>query len=105
MRTIPLTKGYKALVDDIDYEELSRYEWYAHVTDRIINLVFAARTYNTNYISMSVVVAYKHGTFVDGHDIEHIDGNLLNCQSSNLRASKAPQKRASPMSISSKLTK
>jgi len=30
VKTIPLTKGMTALVDDQDYEELSHYRWYAH---------------------------------------------------------------------------
>jgi len=28
MKTIPLTQGYEAVVDDIDYEWLSRWKWY-----------------------------------------------------------------------------
>jgi len=30
MRTIPLTRGMIALVDDKDFESLSQYSWYAH---------------------------------------------------------------------------
>lgn len=30
MKTIQATKGYAAIVDDEDYESLSRFSWYAH---------------------------------------------------------------------------
>ena len=36
MKTIPLTQGYEALVDDADYEWLSRIEWSATVQNRTV---------------------------------------------------------------------
>lgn len=35
-REIPLTKGYVAIVDDEDWEELSKYSWRAHVAPRAV---------------------------------------------------------------------
>jgi hypothetical protein len=32
MKTIPLTQGKAAIVDDDDYERLSQYKWCAHYT-------------------------------------------------------------------------
>jgi hypothetical protein len=42
VRIISLTKGYVAIVDDEDYEKLSRYKWFA-TTHRSSRTVYAMR--------------------------------------------------------------
>lgn len=32
MKKVPLTQGYEAIVDDDDYEIVSRYKWHTHIT-------------------------------------------------------------------------
>mgnify|MGYP001561025206 CR=1 FL=1 len=48
MRSIPLTKGYEAFIDDADYEAVSRFKWYAHIhryPDGSVKNVYARRTF------------------------------------------------------------
>ena len=47
MKTIPLTQGYLALVDDADYKRVSAHKWHAHVNrhaDGTVRTVYAIRT-------------------------------------------------------------
>jgi hypothetical protein len=69
-----------ALIDDEDYELLSTYKWY-----------LTKRRY-TNYAQRSLykeikerTYEYMHNTIMHEKGIDHIDGNGLNNQKSNLR--------------------
>lgn len=84
MKTIPLTQGKVALVDDEDYEELSRFKWCATKNRR--GKFYAVRGGpraggGSPTVQMHVVIA---GTPA-GMDTDHIDGDSLNNQRSNLR--------------------
>ena len=80
MRTIPLTQGKDAIVDNSDYEELSKYKWCLH------GGCYAARGYHSNG---KLIIEKMHqrilGTAPPGYEIDHINGNTLDNRKENLR--------------------
>ena len=86
MKEIQLSRAMVALVDDEDYKNLNQYKWQAHKSYKTKNTYYATRhTPTTNgkrgFISMhsSIMGSEK------GKEIDHINGNGLNNQRSNLR--------------------
>ncbi len=93
MKTIPLTQGKFAIVDDEDFEELSKYKWYAQKAT-LAHLFYARRNvrkrlvidgeiyWNSKWIFMHrhLMKGIKQETFVD-----HADNDTLNNQKGNLR--------------------
>lgn len=82
MKKIPLKgkngEGLFALVDDLDYEELSKYKWYPNTSKKKI---YAARKYPSfRYLHRQIMGATERKVQVD-----HIDNDPLNNQRSNLR--------------------
>lgn len=83
MKTIPLTQGKVAIVDNEDYERLSKWKWH----------------YSSGYAARGVYLGggkqyqrsqriYMHREILNpsvGMEIDHIDRNKLNNQRSNLR--------------------
>lgn len=83
MKEIPLTKGYVALVDDADYEEMSEHRWQACVQSE--RLVYAKRDYQVDRKRFSVLM---HRAIIDAppdSEVDHADGNGLNNCRANLR--------------------
>lgn len=78
MKAIELTQGKVALVDDADYECVSRFKWRA---DRRRDNWYARATINGKNV-------YLHRYLVQPRmddKVDHWDGNGLNCARSNLR--------------------
>jgi len=75
MRKIKLTQNKVALIDDEDYEKVSKYKWQA-VYRR--EAWYASKT---NGPSMHIFILGKRKNKI----IDHIDGNGLNNQRKNLR--------------------
>jgi hypothetical protein len=79
LKEIPLTKGKIAIVDDEDFEMLSRFKWCCS------NRGYAIRKSNEDgkpktMLMHRFILGASKGVFVD-----HIDGNPLNNQRGNLR--------------------
>lgn len=78
MGQVPLTKGYIALVDDIDYSRAVQYSWHALVGKWG---VYAVRKENKR-------IVYLHRFLMNATEnqyVDHKDGNRLDCRRSNLR--------------------
>lgn len=79
MKEVSLTKGFSTVVDDSDYEKISKHKWYASVVRE--GLVYAVRKPQSGII-------YMHRIIMDapiGMEVDHIDGNGLNNCRQNLR--------------------
>lgn len=80
MKEIKLTRGKFALVDDDDYEELSKYSWCC------LKMGYAVRNIVITRGKQRMI--YMHRAIMktpEGMDVDHIDGNGLNNQKYNLR--------------------
>lgn len=76
MKEIPLTQGYIALVDDEDFEHLSKFKWGITISK---NHVYAQRQIEPRLMHRLLMNAPK------GVLIDHKDTNSLNNQKHNLR--------------------
>lgn len=77
-RWIPLTKGVFALVDEEDFGKVSQYNWTA---------LKSPRTHYA-YFRRARAVVYLHRFIMDapnGTQVDHQDGNGLNCRRNNMR--------------------
>lgn len=87
MKYIPLTRGLFALVDDADYDWLSRYKWYAHHggSQRGFYAVrMSARAAGRRNILM-------HCEIIGVKGIDHINHNGLDNRRKNLRQASTAQ--------------
>lgn len=74
MKCITLSKGYEAIVDDEDYENVAKYKWsFSHG--------YAVRTKDKKriYLHRYITKAPK------GKLVDHINGDGLNCTRANMR--------------------
>lgn len=92
VKEIQLTKGYAALVDDEDYEWPSQIRWYVTIsyhegTDKV-RTVYALRGENRRLGERRQTPVAMHRLIMGAprnREVDHIDGNGLNNQRSNLR--------------------
>ncbi len=79
MKEIPLTRGKVALVDDDDFEELSKYKWHCM---KYRDKLYARRCVGRN----TKIYMHRHiAGDPEGLVVDHGDGNGLNNQKYNLR--------------------
>ncbi len=91
MKTIKLTQGQVTLVDDIDYEYLSQWKWYANWDLKHFRAMRNLSKVNgkRKTMRMHTIIAQRMG--IDSKMIDHIDHNSLNNQRSNLRVATGSQ--------------
>lgn len=86
MKTISLTQGYEALLDDADYEIQSHYKWHVHIGSH--GSIYARRTVTISKGKRQhlwlhcEIMGVKRG---DGQEVDHKDRDGLNDQRHNLR--------------------
>lgn len=84
MKTIPLTQGKTALVDDCDYEVLCQYKWHAM---RVKCTWYARRSARGARPLMHQML------LPGGREIDHVNGDGLDNRRENLRAVSPSQNR------------
>lgn len=86
MKTISLTQGFVALVDDVDFDWVSQYKWRALV-DRRRNKVYAVRKTHGPHSNRKSL--YMHREIVGVTDplvkVDHRNGHSLDNRRANLR--------------------
>jgi len=101
VKTIPLTKGYLALVDDEDYERVTLFKWCAHVKPgKNFHRVYAVRSIR---VDGKKTFIYMH-RFVLRHDgpVDHKDNNGINNQKHNIRPTTVGQNATNRRQVSSR---
>ena len=86
MKTIPLSRGYVALVDDEDYESLSQHKWYAIVGRG--GRAYARRAIRISVGQQKIVPMHRvimGLTANDPRQVDHVNGNGLDNRRCNLR--------------------
>ena len=86
MKEIRLTKGYVALVDDEDFERVNQFKWHAlviHRKDGSVSKVYAAgRNKGREHRLLHRFILKVTNPKIE---VDHEDGNGLNCQRYNIR--------------------
>ena len=90
VKEIPLTQGKIALVDDDDYELLSKFKWHAYKDRKVF---YARRTFISEDKSKRKLV-YMHQILISipkGFQCDHINRNSLDNRRINLRVATSRQ--------------
>ncbi len=91
MKRIPLGKsGLFALVDDEDYDDLSRFKWYKYKNPNR-STIYAVRKFKLDEKYKS---EYMHKRLTGFNQTDHINGDGLDNQRQNLRSCSNSQNRA-----------
>ncbi len=84
MKEISLGRGFKALVDDEDYDYLNQWKWYSH-NDYAFRVKWKHGKQKTIFMHRFILKVKK------GQEVDHIDRNRSNNQKLNLRISSHSQ--------------
>lgn len=83
MRTILLTRGFKAIVDDEDYGWLSASRWHAHSSKT--SGPYAKRGHNGERMHRLIMGKQYGESAVKNMEVDHINQNTLDNRRGNLR--------------------
>jgi len=101
LKELELTKGHKALLDDDDYETFKGFSWYADV--RIYKPTGSTQVYARRSHCSRASGEHKHWTTLlhreimippAGLEIDHINGDTLDCRRENMRLATKSQNQA-----------
>ena len=85
MKEIQLTKGFVALIDDEDFDRVSKYKWCACVSG---SAVYALHSFKSDLTGKRFVLSMHR--FImdnpDGLEVDHINHNGIDNRKENLRA-------------------
>lgn len=90
MKTIPLSQGKVALVDDIDFAWLSSRTWHAAQAKRGMWYAYSHSSGTDTKLAMHRAIVSQLGLY----QVDHRDGNGLNNQRHNLRKCTQSQNNA-----------
>lgn len=95
MKSIELSQGRFAQVDDCDFELFNRFSWFLSVPGRSPNLAYAVRKIRLPSGGYSKVLLHREimGNPI-GQEVDHIDHDGLNNQRTNLRLASPSQNQA-----------
>jgi len=83
MLSIELTQGYKAVVDEDDYEFLNQFKWHALIQgENIYACRYQTRNKKQRYVRMHRAIL---GVYNSSIDVDHINRNTLDNRKSNIR--------------------
>ena len=82
MKKIPLTQGKFAIVDDEDYERLSKHKWYAQKTK---NTWYAVRTIGDGKEQKTILMHREILNIPKGFGTDHINHNGVDNKKGNIR--------------------
>lgn len=85
---LKLTQGLETIVDDDDFEILSKNKWKAHKSS---TKIYARRSIRIEGVSKSISMHRLILKCPEGFQVDHIDGDSLNNQKHNLRLCTAHQ--------------
>lgn len=84
-KTIPLSRGLAAIVDDEDYEFLSGFSWHATNANRYGGWYAATNVKNVDGKFRKIKMHRLLTSATKGTEVDHINGNGLDNRKSNLR--------------------
>lgn len=98
MKTIPLSKGYEAVVDDEDFDAIGGFKWTAVVTGKTVKRVYAYRRTDWNQATRRWgACVFLHRLILSPApemDVDHINGDTLDNRRTNLRLATRSQNLA-----------